>query len=142
VSNPALPIALAMDRPRPGGRLSPGNLVWPAASGVLAILVLMPLGWLVLTSFQSDDTGALTLQNYIDAFRSWPSLVAIANTLLLAFVAASAATVVGSLLAWLITRTDLPLARILRALVLASFVTPSFMGRSRGFFSRARMSDG
>ena len=91
-------------------------------------MVLLPLGWLVLTSFQSDDNGALTFANYVDAFHSWPSLVAIGHTLVLALGVASAATVAGSILAWLITRTDMPLSRLLRALVLASFVTPSFMG--------------
>jgi iron(III) transport system permease protein len=36
--------------------------------------------------------------------------------------------VVGGLLAWLVTRTDLPWKKPIRALVMASFVTPPFLG--------------
>ena len=36
--------------------------------------------------------------------------------------------VIGALLAWLVTRTDLPWKKPIRALVMASFVTPPFLG--------------
>ena len=36
--------------------------------------------------------------------------------------------IVGALLAWLVTRTDLPWKKSIRALVMASFVTPPFLG--------------
>lgn len=104
------------------------SLLWPVISALLVFMVLLPLGWLVLTSFQSDDTGALTLGNYRDAFNSAASLRAIGNTLALAFGVAVFATLIGTALAWLITRTNLPFTGFVRALVLASFVTPSFVG--------------
>ena len=36
--------------------------------------------------------------------------------------------IIGALLAWLVTRTDLPWKKPIRALVMASFVTPPFLG--------------
>ncbi len=38
------------------------------------------------------------------------------------------AVIIGALLAWLVTRTDLPWKKPIRALVMASFVTPPFLG--------------
>jgi iron(III) transport system permease protein len=103
-------------------------MLWPLIAAVLAFMVLLPLAWLVWISFQSDTTAQLTLGNYLDAFRSRTSLLAILNSLLLALGVATGATIAGTLLAWLITRTDMPFRGLVRALILASFVTPSFMG--------------
>jgi iron(III) transport system permease protein len=109
-------------------KISLSALFWPLIAVVLAFMVLLPLGWLVLISFQSDTTGQLTVVNYVDAFRSKSGLLAILNSILLALGVATGATVSGTLLAWLITRTDMPCRGLVRALILASFVTPSFMG--------------
>lgn len=103
-------------------------LFWPAAGMLLAIMVLLPMGWLVLISFQSDTADHFTLANYFDAFVLRTNLIAIFNSLLLSVGVATGATIIGTTLAWLITRTDLPLRGMVRALVLASFVTPSFVG--------------
>ncbi len=105
-----------------------GNLVLPFAALVMVVMVLLPLGWLVWMSFHSDDTGALTVQNYIDAFSSTVSHRAIVNSLILALAVASISTVAGTMLAWLTARTDMPLRGLVRALILAGFVTPSFLG--------------
>ncbi|HTK02327.1 MAG TPA: iron ABC transporter permease [Bordetella sp.] len=114
--------------PGPRRGLQAGVLTWPLVSIVLTGMVLLPLLWLVVISLQTDDTGAWTLQNYIDAFGSGFSRQAVVNSLILAGAVAAGATVLGTLLAWLVTRTDMPLARTVRALVTASFVTPSFLG--------------
>jgi iron(III) transport system permease protein len=109
-------------------KISLSAMLWPLIAVVLAFMVLLPLAWLVWISFQSDTTDQLTLGNYLDAFQSKTSLIAILNSLLLALGVATGATIAGTLLAWLITRTDMPFRGLVRALILASFVTPSFMG--------------
>ena len=109
-------------------KISLSAMLWPSIAAVLVFMVLLPLTWLVWISFQSDTTDQLTLGNYLDAFQSRTSLVAISNSLMLALGVATGATVAGTLLAWLITRTDMPFRGLVRALILASFVTPSFMG--------------
>jgi iron(III) transport system permease protein len=121
-------IALGSSSVVKGTRISPSAMLWPLIAAVLAFMVLLPLAWLVWISFQSDTTDQLTLGNYIDAFQSRTSLIAILNSLLLALGVATGATIAGTIMAWLITRTDMPFRGLVRALILASFVTPSFMG--------------
>src|SRR5262249_49096294 len=50
------------------------------------------------------------------------------NTLVLAFWSGLAAVMIGAPMAWLTARTDLPGARLIKSLVMASFVTPPFLG--------------
>ncbi|MGD9844352.1 MAG: ABC transporter permease [Variibacter sp.] len=110
------------------GRFPISGLIWPFASLTLAFMVLLPLGWLVWISFLSDVTNELTLQNYVEAFSPVFQQRAIFNSLVLAGSVAVISTAVGTVLAWLSTRTDMPGGGLIRALVLAAFVTPSFLG--------------
>src|SRR5439155_565185 len=50
------------------------------------------------------------------------------NTVVLAFWVGLASLAIGAPMAWLTARTDLPGKRLVRALILASFVTPPFLG--------------
>ena len=94
---------------------------------VLCGLVLLPLGWLAWYSV-TDDSGRLTLGNFTrlagDPSFALPYLTA------LGIAAGVAAGACGAALplAWLVARTDMPLARAIRSLVTASFVTPPFLG--------------
>jgi iron(III) transport system permease protein len=90
-----------------------------------------------VTSFRDADTQALTLKNYIEAFSHRIYLEPIANSLKLAVSVAVIATIAGTALAWLVSRTDLPGRSILRPLVLAAFVTPSFLGAEGWIFLAA-----
>src|SRR5438445_4666888 len=87
----------------------------------------VPLGWLVRVSV-SQEGGGVTLA-HSRAVLADPALRrALGNTLVLAFWVGLASIAVGAPLAWLTARTDLPGKGVLRALVLASFVTPPFLG--------------
>jgi iron(III) transport system permease protein len=108
-----------------------------AALVLLTFMVVVPLGWLLLSSFQEPDTPGLTLHNYIEAFSHRIYLEPILNSLKLATSVATIATIVGAALAWLVSRTDLPGRSILRPLVLAAFVTPSFLGAQAWIFLAA-----
>ena len=105
--------------------------------GALLFLVVVPLAWLLLISFQDPDTQALTLRNYRAAFGRSIYLEPIANSFKLAFSVAIIAVLVGTPLAWLVSRTDLPGRSLLRPLVLAAFVTPSFLGAEAWIFLAA-----
>jgi iron(III) transport system permease protein len=118
-------------------RFVPVQLVWAGTGLVLAFMVVVPLGWLVFLSFQDDTTGAFTMQNYVTAFTSADYLRPILRSLELAGAVALVATVVGTLLAWLVARTDLPGRGLLRALSLAAFVTPPFLGATAWIFLAA-----
>jgi iron(III) transport system permease protein len=94
---------------------------------LLAALIVLPMGWLGYVSFGGLE-GGVTLANYAALVRNpdmlWPLLLSLG----VAFAVAAVCAVVASPMAWLVARTDLPWKRGFRLLVLASFVTPPFLG--------------
>jgi len=100
-------------------------------------MVLVPICWLVLTSFQDPLTQQLTIDNYRSAFTQPYLLEPIVNSFKMAFAVGLIAVAVGTPLAWLVSRTDMPGRRLLRPLILAAFVTPSFLGANAWIFLAA-----
>jgi iron(III) transport system permease protein len=95
--------------------------------GFLCGLVLLPLGWLGWYSV-TDANGALSLANFTRLATN-PTFVGPYLTALgIAASVAAGASASAIPLAWLVARTDLPLRGAIRALVIASFVTPPFLG--------------
>ena len=101
--------------------------VWVGTALALAFLMALPLGWLGWVSVSSEGGGA-TLAHYREVFRDPALSKALWNTVVLAFWVGLASIAVGAPLAWLTARTDLPAKGAVRALVMASFVTPPFLG--------------
>jgi iron(III) transport system permease protein len=100
--------------------------VWALAALALVVLIVLPLGWLAAMSVAGPS--GVTLDHYVRAFSETAFLRALWNTAVLAFWVGAASVVVGAPMAWLCARTDMPGARLLRGLILASFVTPPFLG--------------
>jgi iron(III) transport system permease protein len=100
--------------------------VWIGAALLLIFLMLLPLGAIFRASLW-DDTG-VTFSRYLEVFTNQQFLKAIWNTLIISIWVGVLAVIIGALLAWLVTRTDLPWKKPIRALVMASFVTPPFLG--------------
>lgn len=100
--------------------------VWIGAALLLIFLMLLPLGAIFRASLW-DDTG-VTFSRYLEVFTNEQYLKAIWNTLIISTWVGVLAVLIGAVLAWLVTRTDLPLKKPIRALVMASFVTPPFLG--------------
>jgi iron(III) transport system permease protein len=100
--------------------------VWLVTAVLLALMMLLPLGWLVALSLSGD--GAAGLGSYRVALTDPHLRKALWNTLVLAFWVGIFSLVVGAPMAWLTARSDLPGKRAVRALMLASFVTPPFLG--------------
>jgi iron(III) transport system permease protein len=92
-----------------------------AASAVVGLLFAAPLLYLVGETLTGDeDLPAL--------YTSARTLRPLANTLGLAAATAGSASVVGTALAWLTTRTDLPGRRLWAVLAPLPLVFPSFVG--------------
>jgi iron(III) transport system permease protein len=94
---------------------------------ILLLLVATPIFWLALYSF-ADRAGSFTTDNYV-ALLTDPTLrraflIAIAMALGVGILSCLIATP----LAWLCARTDLPGRGFVRGFVIASFVTPPFLG--------------
>ena len=100
--------------------------VWLGAAVLLVFLMLFPLGAIFRASLW-DDNG-ISLSRYLEVFTNEQFLKAIWNTLIISTWVGAISVIVGALLAWLVTRTDLPWKKSIRALVMASFVTPPFLG--------------
>lgn len=107
-------------------RLDASVPVWGLATLTLVLLMGLPLVWLVTLSVSGEH--GVSLQHYVAAVRDLPLRRALWNTLVMAFWTGVVSVAIGAPLAWLTARTDLPGRRLLRALVMASFVTPPFLG--------------
>jgi iron(III) transport system permease protein len=100
--------------------------VWAGATLALLFLMALPLGWLAYVSV-SGERGP-TLAHYREVLGDPALRKALWNTVVLAFWVGIASLAVGAPLAWLTARTDVPGKALIRALVMASFVTPPFLG--------------
>jgi len=100
--------------------------VWIVAALLLVALMALPLGWLAWVSV-SSERGA-TLAHYAAVFTDPRLQRALWTTLVMAAWVGLVAVALGAPLGWLTARTDLPGKAVIRSLVLASFVTPPFLG--------------
>jgi iron(III) transport system permease protein len=107
------------------------------AALALAALVVVPLVWIFAGSLQSDANGQWTLGNYLEGFSKSIYLEPIRNSFILASLVAVSAVIVGTLLAWATSRTDMPGRGLIRSLVFAAFVTPAFLGSIAWIFLAA-----
>ncbi len=105
-----------------------GGALWIALAVVLVALVANPLLHLLSISFSDASDGGWTLRNYVAAFSSKRYLVAYGNSLLLGLCVALTCALLGVPMAWAVSRTDMPCKSLVRLLVLATFVTPPFLG--------------
>jgi iron(III) transport system permease protein len=107
--------------------LDPSGPVLAGVSLLLLALIGLPLFWLGYYALTSRD-GSLTLANFIAIFTDPDFLDPLLTTLTIAVSVGVLASLVAAPFGWLAARTDLPFARSIRSLVLASFVTPPFLG--------------
>jgi len=110
-----------------GARLDIAIPVLALGALLLAALIVIPMGWLGYVSLGGLQAG-VTLANYAALVSSPDMLRPLLLSLGVAFAVAVISALVASPMAWLVARTVLPWKRGFRLLVLASFVTPPFLG--------------
>ena len=119
--------SIALTAPAARRRFDFSRPVLLGFAAFLALLIGLPMGWLLYFSL-TDVAGMPSLANFHQVATSPQFLTPFLTTLMLAtsvgFIACAVATPVG----WLVARTDMPMRREVRALVMASFVTPPFLG--------------
>ena len=111
--------------------LEPHALLIAACIALVAYLALVPLGFLAWQSVHAPrgpgaDT-AFTLRNYAIALSNAQAGPLFANSLLFASGSAAFAFVLGTALAWLNERTNMPFKRAFFALALAPLVIPGLL---------------
>ena len=107
---------------------------WPllmAGCIVLAIwLVFVPLAALFYTAFSEDTPfgpGEPTLANFVRAYFDNHILSLLANSAVFAIGTAALTFTLGTLVAWVVERTDVPGRRLFHTLALLSFCLPGLL---------------
>jgi iron(III) transport system permease protein len=103
---------------RPGRNRPPARLT--VVGAVVAMLFAAPFGYLVVRNL--DSLGAA-----LDALADENALEPLLRTLWLATTVTIACTILGTAIAWLVTRTDLPLRRVFAVAAALPLVLPSFV---------------
>ena len=103
------------------------RLVFYGFAALLCVLIVLPIYWLFYYSV-SDRSGAFTLANFSTLFSDPSFIDPLITTLIVSVSTGVVCCVVAAPMGWLVARTDMPCARLVRYLVMASFVTPPFLG--------------
>jgi iron(III) transport system permease protein len=90
-------------------------------------MIVLPMGWLMVYAF-STKNGAPTLGNFVTLFTDPSFFEPLLTTLTIAVSVSAICCLIAAPMGWLVARTDMPLARTVRTLVMASLVTPPFVG--------------
>jgi iron(III) transport system permease protein len=98
-----------------------------AVAALLAIMIVLPMGWLMVYAFATKD-GQATLGNFVTLFTDPSFFDPLVTTLIISVSVSVICCVIAAPMGWLVARTDMPLSRTVRTLVMASLVTPPFVG--------------
>ncbi|CAN5193663.1 iron ABC transporter permease [soil metagenome] len=98
-----------------------------AVATLLAIMIVLPMGWLMVYAFATKD-GQPTLGNFVTLFTDPSFFEPLLTTLTIAVSVSVICCLIAAPMGWLVARTDMPLSRTVRTLVMASLVTPPFVG--------------
>jgi len=96
-------------------------------AALLCLLIVLPMGWLAVFAF-TDRARTVTLANFRALFTDPAFVEPMLTTLTIAVSVSVVCCLAAAPMGWLVARTDLPLRRTIRILVMASFVTPPFLG--------------
>ncbi len=105
-------------------RIEPRAIVMAILLAVLLIIVVYPLSLLLLHSLH----GGFALTKYHEAFAKPQNVIALGNSLYTSAVVTLLTVLIGTGMAWLITRSDLPFKRYFRGLIFLTFITPPYIG--------------
>lgn len=105
--------------------LSARNLVVLGTAAAIAYLGLVPLGYLLWKTFTHG--GALSLANVRDAYSTSGIGSMALNSLAFAFGSSAVAILLGTLLAYLVVRTDVPFKGLMFAASLVPLIIPGIL---------------
>ncbi|EHM03185.1 ABC transporter, permease protein [Acetobacteraceae bacterium AT-5844] len=108
--------------------LEPSALLWLLLVAVLLFLVAVPIGKLLLVSFEKQGSGVFTFANYLAAYGRARYLEALLNSLFLGTCAAMLSAVFAIPMAWAVSRTDMPGKGLTWAMVMGAFIMPPYLG--------------
>jgi iron(III) transport system permease protein len=119
-----LPLPDARGRTR---RVDTSGAVLAVFAAVLCLLIVLPIAWLLVFAF-TDRAGRATLANFGAIFTDPAFVEPLITTFTIAVAVSVVCCLVAAPMGWIVARTDMPLRHAVRMLVMASFVTPPFLG--------------
>ncbi|HEY4022251.1 MAG TPA: iron ABC transporter permease [Pseudonocardiaceae bacterium] len=118
-------------RPRRRRRFEPRYLILAVAAVIVAYLALVPVGTMLVASFESTFLGTgpatWTFQHYVDTFAGAGFGELVANSFEYAVATALLAVAIGFGLAWLVTRTNTPAKGFARVAALVPLIIPGIL---------------
>jgi len=127
------PVA-ASAAPRRAGLLTrlrhaePSAILWLLLVAVLVFLVVVPIGKLLVVSFERQGGEGYTFANYLAAYGRARYVEALVNSLLLGTCSSLLAAVFAVPMAWAVSRTDMPGKGLTWAVVMGAFIMPPYLG--------------
>ena len=103
------------------------TLVAVGAWAILIVLLLIPLGLVLVSSFR-DESGQLTLANWQRLFTSARYFNALVNTLIVGFGGLAGALLLGSIMAFCMARIQIAGGRFVSMMAILALVSPPFIG--------------
>jgi iron(III) transport system permease protein len=97
-------------------------------AALLVVLVVLPIAWIAIYGFSAADGSGATLANYKALFTDETFRDPLITTFIIATSVSLACCALAAPMGWLVARTDMPATGFVRTLVMASFVTPPFLG--------------
>ncbi len=107
-------------------RISNAVVVMGIALLFLLIIIAYPLAKIIIQSFKYN--GSFSVNNYLEAFNQKGFFLSLVHSLEIALSAMVGATLLGSFLAWVVGRTDIPLKKFFRTAFIIPFIVPPFIG--------------
>ncbi|MRH28509.1 ABC transporter permease subunit [Microbacterium sp. SYP-A9085] len=107
-------------------------LVWPVLA-VLMILIAVPVVAMFYGAVQDGNLGSpkgtsFSLRALVEVYLGWPYISTLLGTVGLALAVALLSTAIGSLFAWIMSRTDVRLRKFFELTVIAPLFLSPFIG--------------
>lgn len=107
-------------------RFGMAQLLFTLSVGILLVVVAFPMLLIFFNAFWVD--GQFNLADVAQILQKRETYEALLNSLILSGGVTVTGTIIGTLFAWLVTRTDLPFKRAMKLLFLVPFMLPAFIG--------------
>ncbi|HZP95388.1 MAG TPA: iron ABC transporter permease [Candidatus Limnocylindria bacterium] len=108
--------------------LPSSGVVVPALAALLLILLTaLPLGMLAIGSLQTEGTQGLTLANYLGVYGDPRTYRLLQNSFLYALGTSAVAILLGTSLAYIVERTNVPMRRAVFAVTLVPLIVPGIV---------------
>jgi iron(III) transport system permease protein len=111
-------------------RSNPGLLIMVLGGALLVYLVIFPLIMLVVGSFQMETAPRefeYTFQNYAEAYSGQHTYSTFATSMVFAVGSAVVSFVLGTALAWLVERTNVPFAKLIVPIAVVPLILPGVL---------------